>query len=107
MDERPAVDTGWEMIYNEHLELNAGFAGDPGTSAYEQLHCICHSKYVATGRLNALFFSPDYKPNCTESQAKSKYRDEHNAPLPGAAGDLARSCDEQLLDAFFGHQAHS
>ena len=35
-----------------------------------------------------------------ESQAKSKYRDEHNAPLPGAAGDLARSCDEQLLDAF-------
>ena len=36
-----------------------------------------------------------------ESQAKSKYRDVHNAPLPGAAGDLARSCDEQLLDVFF------
>ena len=35
-----------------------------------------------------------------ELQAKSKYRDGHNAPLPGAAGDLARSCDERLLDAF-------
>ena len=35
-----------------------------------------------------------------ESQAKGKYRDKHNAPLPGAAGDLARSCDEQLLDVF-------
>ena len=35
-----------------------------------------------------------------ESQAKSKYREEHNAPLPGAAADLARSCDEQLLDVF-------
>ena len=58
------------------------------------LEGCCH------GRLNALFFSLDCKPNCKESQAKSKYRDDHNAPLPGAAGDLSRSCDEQLLDAF-------
>ena len=100
MDERQAVDTGWGMVYNEHLELNAGCAGDPGTSAYEQMRSICHSKDVATGRLNALFFSLDCKPNCMEPQAKSKYRDEHNAPLPGAAGDLSRSCDEQLLDDF-------
>jgi hypothetical protein len=100
MDERTAVDTGWGVVHNEHLELSAGFTGDPGSSAYEQLRGICHSKDVAVGRLNALFFSLDCKANCMESQAKSKYRDEHNAPLSGAAGDLARSCDEQLLDAF-------
>ena len=87
-------------VYNEQLELNAGFADDPGTPAYEQMRSICHSKDTAMGRLNALLFLLDCRPNCMESQAKSKYRDEHNAPLPGAAGDLARSCDEQLLDAF-------
>ena len=100
MDEWTAVDTGWGMVHNDHPEPNAGFTGDPGTSAYEQLRRICHSKGVATGRLSALFFSFDCKPTCMESQTKSKYRDEHSAPLPGAAGDLARSCDEQLLDAF-------
>ena len=31
---------------------------------------------------------------------KSKYRDESHALLPRAEGDLARSRDEQLLDAF-------
>ena len=35
-----------------------------------------------------------------ESQAKGKYRDKQGRPLPGADGDLARSCDDQLLDAF-------
>ena len=34
------------------------------------------------------------------SRKKCTHRDEHHAPLPGVAGDLARSCDEQLLDAF-------
>ena len=31
---------------------------------------------------------------------KVGFVDVYNAPLPGAAGDLARSCDEQLLDVF-------
>ena len=88
------------MIRNEHLELNAGFADDPGTSAYEQMRGICHSKGVAVGRLNALFVLLDYRPNCMEAQAKGKYRDKQNKPLPGVDGDLARSCDEQLLDVF-------
>ena len=35
-----------------------------------------------------------------EAQAKGKHRDKQNKPLPGVAGDLARSCDEQLLDVF-------
>ena len=35
-----------------------------------------------------------------ESQAKGKYRDKQGKPLPGADGDLARSCDDQLLDVF-------
>ena len=100
MDERPEVDTGWGMVHNDYLELNLGFAGDPGTSAFEQMRNVCHSKVIATGRLRALFFSLDCKPNCMESRKQSKYRDEHHAPLPGVAGDLARSCDEQLLDAF-------
>ena len=62
---------------------------------------VAYSKNVATGRLAALFFSLDCKPNCMESREKCTHRDEHHAPLlPGVAGDLARSCDEQLLDAF-------
>ena len=59
-----------------------------------------HSKGIALGRVAALFFSLDCKPNCMESRKTKKYRDEHHAPLPGADGDLARSGDEQLLDAF-------
>ena len=52
------------------------------------------------GRLNALFVSLDCRPNCMESQKRGKCRDKQNKPLPGVAGDLARSCDEQLLDVF-------
>ena len=100
MDERTQVDTGWGMIRNEHLELNAGFAHDPGTSAYEQMREVCHSRDVAVGRLHAVFLSLDCKPNCMESQVKGKYRGKQNKPLPGVDGDLARSCDEQLLDVF-------
>ena len=86
MDERPEVDTGWGMVRNDHLELNLGFAGDPGTSAYEQMRNVCHSKAIATGRLTALFFSLDCKPNCMESRKKCTHRDKHNAPLPCVAG---------------------
>ena len=35
LDERTEVDTGWGKMHNAHLELNLGFKGDPGTSAYE------------------------------------------------------------------------
>ena len=100
MDDRTHVDTGWGVIRNEHLELNAGFAHDPGTSAYEQMREVCHSRDVAMVRLDAIFVSLDCNPNCTESQAKGKYCDKQNKPLPGADGDLARSCDEQLLGVF-------
>ena len=98
MDDRTQVGTGWGIIRNEHLELNAGFPDDPGTSAYEQVRGICYSKDVAVRRLNALFVSLDCRPNCMESQRKGKYRDKQNKPLPGVDGDLARSCDDQLLD---------
>ena len=81
MNERPAVDTGWGTVHNGRLELNAGFADDPGASAYDQMRSTCHSKGIVAGRLNALFFSIDCRPNCMGAQAKSKYRDEHNAPL--------------------------
>ena len=100
MDERTHVDTGWGMIHNEHVELNAGFAHDPGTSAYEQMRGVCHSRDVAVRRLNAIYSSIDCKLNIMESQAKGKYRDKQGKPLPGADGDLARSCDDQLLDVF-------
>ena len=100
MDERTHVDTGWGMIHNGHVELNAGFAHDPGTSAYEQMRGVCHSRDVAVGRLNAVYISIDCKPNIMESQAKGKYRDKQGKSLPGADGDLARSCDDQLLDVF-------
>ena len=88
------------MIHNGHVELNAGFAHDPGTSAYEQMRGVCHSRDVAVGRLNAVYISIDCKPNIMESQAKGKYRDKQGKPLPGADGDLARSCDDQLLNVF-------
>ena len=52
------------------------------------------------GRLNATYVSLDCRPNCMESQAKGKYRDKQSKPLPGAGGDLARSCDDQLLGVF-------
>ena len=100
LDDRTEVDTGWGKVHNEHLELNQGFAGDPGTSAYEQLRDVYHSKGIVLGRVAALFFSLDCKPNCMESRKTNKYRDEHHAPLPGADGDLVRSGDEQLLGAF-------
>ena len=100
MDERTQVDTSWGVVRNEHLELNAGFAHDPDISAYEQMREVCHSRDVTLGRLNAVLTSLDCKPNCMESQAKGKYRDKQNKPLPGVEGDLARSCDEQLLDVF-------
>ena len=61
---------------------------------------VCHSRDVAVGRLNAVYISIDCKPNIMESQAKGKYRDKQGKPLPGADGDLARSCDDQLLAAF-------
>ena len=61
---------------------------------------VCHARDVAVGRLNAILVSLDCKSNCMESNAKGNYRDEQNKPLPGADGDLARSCDEQLLDVF-------
>ena len=32
------------------------------------------------------------------AQAKGLYRDKKGKPLPGADGDLARACDDQLLD---------
>ena len=48
MDERTHVDTGWGVIYNEYVELNAGFAHDPGTSAYEQMRGVC-AAYVTRG----------------------------------------------------------
>ena len=57
MDERTHVDTGWGMIHNEYVELNAGFAHDPGTSAYEQMCDVCHSRGLAVGRLNAVYIS--------------------------------------------------
>ena len=34
MDERTDVEAGWGTVRNEHIELNLGFAGNPGTSAY-------------------------------------------------------------------------
>ena len=58
MDERTQVDTGWGMIRNERLELNAGFAHDPGTSAYKQMREVSHSRGVAMGRLNVVFIAP-------------------------------------------------
>ena len=100
MDERTHVETGWGMVHNEYVELNAGFAHDPGTSAYEQMRDVCHSWGLAVGRLNAAYISIDCTPNIMESQAKGKYRDKQGRPLPGAGGDLARSCDDQLLGAF-------
>ena len=100
MDERTHVDTGWGVIRNERVELNAGFSHDPGTSAYEQMPGVCHVRDVAVGRLNAVYVSIDCKPRSMESQAKGKYRDKQGKPLPGADGDLARECDDQLLDVF-------
>ena len=68
LDDRMEVDTGWGKVHNEHLELNQGFEGDPGTSAYVQLRGVYHSKSIALERVAALFFSLDCKPNCMESQ---------------------------------------
>ena len=104
--ERLHVDTGWGMIYNERVELNAGFAHDPGTSAYEQMRGVCHARDVAVGRMNAVYVSIDCKPGIMESQAKGKYRDKQGKPLPGTDGDLARECDDQLLDVFLRCKAH-
>ena len=70
LDERTEVDTGWGKVHNEHLELNLGFKSDPGTSACEQLREVYHSKGIALGRLTALFFSLDCKPNCMESRKR-------------------------------------
>ena len=98
MDERTHVDTGWGTVHNEHVELNAGFAHDPGTSAYDQFREVCHAKGVAMGRTNAVYVSIDCKPNIMNAQAKGLYRDKKGRPLPGADGDLARACDDQLLD---------
>ena len=98
MDERTRVDTGWGTVCNEHVELNAGFAHDPGTSAYDQFREVCHARGVAMGRTNAVYVSIDCKPNIMNAQAKGLYRDKKGRPLPGAAGDLARACDDQLLD---------
>ena len=98
MDERTRVDTGWGAVHNEYVELNAGFAHDPGTSAYEQIRNVCHSRDLAMGRLNAIYVSIDCKPNIMDAQAKGKYRDKKGKPLPGPDGDLARACDDQLLD---------
>ena len=100
LDERTEVDTGWGKVRNERLELNLGFEGDPDTSTYEHMRDMYHAKGVALGRLTALFFSPNCKPNCMESRKTNKYRDKQHAPLPGVDGDLARSGDEQLLDTF-------
>ena len=100
MDERTHVDTGWGMVHNEYVELNAGFEDDPGTSAYEQVRNVCHSRGLAMDRLNAVCVSIDCKPNIMDAQAKGKYRDKKGRPLPGPDGDLARSCDEQLADVF-------
>ena len=100
MDERTHVDAGWGMVHNEYVELNAGFAHDPGTSAYEQMRDVCHSRGLAVGRLNAAYISIDCKPNIMEAQAKGKYRDKKDKPLPDPGGDLARSCDDQLLGVF-------
>ena len=72
MDERTHVDTGWGVIRNEHVELNAGFAHDPGTSAYEQMRGVCHSRDVAVGRLNAVYVSIDCKPNMHGVAGKGK-----------------------------------
>ena len=98
MDARTRVDTGWGMVHNERLELNAGFAHDPGVSAYDQFREVCHAKGVAMGRTNAVYVSIDCKPNIMNAQAKGLYRDKRGRPLPGADGDLARDCDDQLLD---------
>ena len=84
---------------NEHLELNQGFAGGPETSACEQLRDVYHSKDVALGPVAALFLARLQAQLHGEPQ-KNKYRDEHHTPLPGTEGDLAQSCDEQLLDVF-------
>ena len=53
-------------MHNEHLELNQGFEGDPGTPAYEQPRGVYHSQGIALRRVAALFFSLDCKPNCME-----------------------------------------
>ena len=63
--------------------------------------CVtCITRRASRWDLSQRSFLLDCKPNCMESRKKNKYRDEHHTPLPGAEGDLARSCDEQLLDAF-------
>ena len=98
MDARTRVDTGWGVVHNERLELNAGFAHDPGVSAYDQFREVCHAKGVAMGRTNAVYVSIDCKPNIMNAQAKGLYRDKRGRPLPGADGDPARDCDDQLLD---------
>ena len=100
IDERTHVDTGWGTVHNEYVELNVGFEDDPGTSAYEQMRDACHSRGLAVGRLNAAYISLDCKPNIMDAQAKGKYRDKKGKPLLGPDGDLARSCDDQLLDVF-------
>ena len=100
MDVRTPVDTGWGMIHNEHVELNAGFVHDPGTSAYEQMRGVCHARGVAVGRTNAVYVSIDCRPSIMDAQSKGKYRDKQGKPLPGADGDLARECDDQLLGVF-------
>ena len=100
MDERTRVDTGWGVVHNEHLELNAGFAHDPGISAYDQIRDVCHARGVAMGRTNAVYVSIDCKPNIMQAQSQGLYRDSEGKPLPGTDGDLARECDDQLLDLF-------
>ena len=100
MDARTRVDTGWGVVHNEHLELNAGFAHDPGVSAYDQIRNVSHARGVAMGRTNAVYVSIDCKPNIMHAQSQGLYRDSEGKPLPGTDGDLARECDDQLLGLF-------
>ena len=100
MDERPEVNTGWGMFTT--ITSNSIWALQAIRERRPTSRCAACAtrRLLQKGRLTALFFSLDCRPNCMEARAKPKYRDEHHAPLPGAAGDLARSCDEQFLDAF-------
>ena len=70
------------------------------------MRTVLHSNRIAMSRINVVTLSSDCATNCTS--AASDHRGDGGRPLPGGAGDTARSADKVAISTLkFLHRARA